>query len=96
MRGRRGQLILLDDRQNYEELVNEAIEAGACKYKACQLIGLSIRTLQRWQAGGEIKADKRLTADRPAPMNKLTEQERHAIIAICNADEFASLPPRAK
>jgi hypothetical protein len=26
-------------------------------------------------------------------MNKLTEQERHAIIAICNADEFASLPP---
>ncbi|MCK5191797.1 MAG: IS3 family transposase, partial [Methylococcales bacterium] len=60
-------MILLDDRQNYEELINEAIEAGASKYKACKLIGLSIRTLQRWQAEGKITADKRPTANRPEP-----------------------------
>ena len=84
MGGRRGQLILLDNRQSYEELINEAIEAGASKYRACKLIGLSIRTLQRWQAGGEITADKRATANRPAPMNKLTELERQSIIAVCN------------
>ncbi len=93
MRGRRGQLILLDDRHNYKDLVNEAIEAGASKYKACRMIGLSIRTLQRWQAKGEIIADKRLTAKRPELANKLTEQERQSIIAVCNTEEFASLPP---
>ncbi len=93
MRGKRGQLTLLDNRQNYEELINEAIEAGASKYKACKLIGLSIRTLQRWQAEGEITADKRPTAKRPAPVNKLTEQERQSIIAVCNTEEFAALPP---
>ncbi len=93
MRGRRGQLILLDNRQNYEALINEAIEAGASKYKACKLIGLSMRTLQRWQSGGEITADKRPTANRPAPMNKLTEQERQSIIVVCNTKELALLPP---
>lgn len=86
-------MILLDNRQHYEELINDAIEAGARKYKACKLIGLSIRTLQRWQAEGEITADKRSTANRPEPSNKLTEQERQSIIAICNDEEFASLPP---
>jgi hypothetical protein len=49
--------------------------------------------LQRWQAGGEITADKRAAANRPAPINKLTEQERQSIIAVCNTEEFASLPP---
>ena len=93
MRGRRGQLILLDDRQAYEELINEAIKAGASKYKACKMIGLSIRTIQRWQAEGKITADKRLIANRPEPANKLTELERQSIIAVCKTEEFASLPP---
>jgi len=83
----------LDNRQNYEVLINEAIASGASKYKACKLIGLSIRTLQRWQARGEITADQRPTANRPVPVNKLTEQERQSIIAVCNTEEFTSLPP---
>ena len=86
-------MILLDDRLNYEGLINEAIEAGASKYKACKTIGVSIRTLQRWQVEGEVTADKRLTANRPQPANKLTEQERLSIMTVCNTDEFASLPP---
>jgi transposase InsO family protein len=86
-------LILLDNRQNYEALIDEAIAAGARKYKACKLIGLSIRTLQRGQAEGEITADKRLAANRLEPVNKLTEQERQSIITVCNSEEFASLPP---
>jgi len=86
-------LILLDDRRNYEELINEAVEAGARKYKVCKTIGISIRTLQRWQIEGEIIADKRPTANRPGPANKLTEQERVLIITVCNTDEFVSLPP---
>jgi len=30
---------------------------------------------------------------RPAPMNKLTPEERERIVAVCNEPEFASLPP---
>lgn len=56
-------------------------------------IGLSVRTLQRWQPEGEIPADKRPMAKRPEPANKLTGQERQLIIEICNSEEFSSLPP---
>ena len=31
--------------------------------------------------------------DRPEPANKLSLQERDAIIEVCNRPEFASLPP---
>lgn len=37
--------------------------------------------------------DKRSTCDRPEPANKLSEQEREAIIEVCNLPEYASLPP---
>jgi transposase InsO family protein len=54
---------------------------------------LSARTLQRWQAEGKLSLDNRLTASRPEPSNKLSEQERKAIMTACNSEEFASLPP---
>lgn len=86
-------MTLLADRQHYEELINEAILAGARKHKACEIIGLSVRTLQRWQSEGEISADKRPMAKRPEPTNKLTAEERQLIIETCNLEEFSSLPP---
>lgn len=93
MGGERGQLISLSDRQQYAEWVNQAISAGARKHKACETIGLSIRTLQRWQIEGNICADKRTTILRPEPANKLSKKERTLIIETCNNEEFASLPP---
>lgn len=57
------------------------------------MIGLSTRTLQRWRIDGEISADKRPTATRPEPGNKLSQSERRAVIDVCNSEEFASLPP---
>ena len=47
---------------------------------------MSVRTLQRWQESGEISGDKRPTADRPEPSNKLTEEEQQAILATCNQE----------
>ncbi|UAL43204.1 hypothetical protein K8B83_20830 [Shewanella inventionis] len=55
-------------------MIDNAVTSGARKEKACEEIGLSIRTLQRWQEGGEIIGDKRPIADRPQPPNKLTEE----------------------
>ncbi|MCL1115622.1 IS3 family transposase, partial [Shewanella basaltis] len=91
--GRRGQLISLTDRQHYVSLIDEAVTSGARKEKACEEIGLSIRTLQRWLEHGEIIADKRPAADKPEPRNKLTEAEQQAILAISNQEEYAHLGP---
>ncbi len=74
-------------------MIDNAVTSGARKEKACEEIGLSIRTLQRWQEGGEIIGDKRPIADRPQPPNKLTEEEQQAILAISNQEEYANLGP---
>ncbi len=52
-----------------------------------------MRTYRRWYRQGEVQADKRPTCVRPEPANKLSQQERDAIIEVCNRPEFASLPP---
>ncbi len=60
---------------------------------ACDAAGLSKRTYRRWYKAGNIQTDKRATAVRPAPANKLTEHERQQILEVCNEARFASLPP---
>lgn len=76
-------------------LVEEAVSKGARKNRACEVIGVSIRTLQRWvdSSTGTISEDMRSSADRPIPNNKLSEEERQVILAICNSPEFANCPP---
>ena len=82
------------DRKEIIALVNEAMEAGARCAAACEVLGVSPRTLQRWRdPTGEISEDRRPDAARPVPQNKLSEAERDQIVATCNAPEFASLPP---
>ena len=81
------------DRQSAIALVEEAVTAGARRTEACAEMALSPRTLRRWTAGGEAHADKRPVAPRPDPRNKLTDEERAAILSLCNSTEFASLPP---
>jgi putative transposase len=74
--GKRGQLVTLTDRQKHAKLINKAVASGARQDKACEVIGLSIRTLQRWRIDGAIGEDKRSTAIRPEPQNKLSAKER--------------------
>ena len=93
MGGRRGQLITLPDRQYNVKLINDAISAGARQHKACEVVGLSVRTLQRWQVDGCVFPDKRPIAIRQAPVNKLNDDERRLIITTCNTEEFSTLPP---
>jgi transposase InsO family protein len=49
--------------------------------------------LQRWRVGDAIAEDKRPTATRPEPFNKLSDEEQQQILDICNKPEFADLPP---
>ena len=93
MGGKRGQLITLTDRQEHIALIHQAVASGARQDRACEVIGLSARTLQRWQVNGIIGEDKRPTAARPTRINKLTDDERQAVITVCNEKAFSSLPP---
>jgi putative transposase len=82
------------DRREMVALVDEAVAAGARQAAACAELDLDARTFQRWKCpDGGGREDRRPTAERPVPANRLTEAERDRIVATCNTSEFASLPP---
>ncbi|WP_322805201.1 hypothetical protein SO574_21625 (plasmid) [Vibrio alfacsensis] len=50
--------------------------------------------MQRWAAdSGKIAEDLRNQPKTKVPHNKLTAQERQDILDVCNAPEYADLPP---
>lgn len=88
-------MIALDMRQQLLALLAEACKAGARWVRACAQIGLSLRTVQRWQrpqaCGGDLRAsDQRKPC---TPPNQLSAAEREAVLALINSDAFKNLPP---
>ena len=79
------------DRQMAIQLIGEAVTAGARQFKACGVLGLSPRTLQRWKKDG--LTDQR-TQRHYTPANKLSAEERQRILDIANSEEFQSQSPR--
>ncbi len=73
------------------ELINAAVAAGARLEKACELIGLNVRTYQRWKKapGGQ---DGR-AGPKTAPPNKLSKAERKKLLEVVNSPEFRDRPP---
>jgi len=49
--------------------------------------------MQRWRSKLSPLEDQRKHAKRPVPINKLSREERQAIIETVNKPEFKSLPP---
>jgi transposase InsO family protein len=90
---RRGRLISTPDRRATVELIEQAMAAGASQTKACEALGLSARTYQRWTRAGGVETDGRPEAKRPVPANKLSDAERARIIETCNRPAYASRPP---
>ena len=78
------------ERAEIIKLMDEARMSGARQSKACEIIGISCRTLQRWQQ--DDTHDGRIDA-KHAPANKLTAIERQRIIQTANKPEYADLPP---
>jgi len=74
------------------ELINEAVSAGARQHKACAVLGLSCRTLRRWQAAPGDLEDKRGQARHHRPQ-ALSAAEKEAILNVCNTPAYQSLPP---
>ena len=78
------------ERAEIIKLIDEARMSGARQSKVCKIIGISCRTLQRWQQ--DNTHDGRIDA-KHAPASKLTAIERQRIIQTANKPEYADLPP---
>lgn len=77
------------------ELIHQACDSGARLHMACTLIGLHVRTIQRWQRPSGQVGDLRTSSKRRciAPANKFSQTEREAALTLLNSHEFKDLPP---
>lgn len=82
-------------RQTLLPLIEQACCDGARLEVACQLIGLSVRTVQRWQTPVATSGDRRTATLRKkvSPPNKFDDTERQAIMEVLSSTEFGDLPP---
>jgi putative transposase len=76
-------MISTPHRQTAIDLIEEAVTAGARRFKACAELEISDRTLRRWTQGGQVQADQRPLVQRPEPRNKLSAEERAAVLVEC-------------
>ena len=81
----------LAERVQIMALVGEAVAAGARQDRACAVISLSSRTLQRWQRDRSRGDQRPLRLQ--APKNGLNPLERQRLLAVVNSTEFGHLPP---
>ncbi|MCC5909628.1 MAG: IS3 family transposase [Clostridiaceae bacterium] len=93
MGGPRGRLISDSDRIVAVELIDEARANGARLKPACKELDITDRTYQRWTKEGAVKKDQRPLTEGPAPKNKLSQEERLAILQIVNSAKYADLVP---
>ena len=73
------------------ELIREAVHSGARRVAAVRTLGISMRTLQRWEAAGCREDGRCGLHGRPA--NALSEAERALVVAVATCPTFRDLPP---
>ncbi len=71
-------------------MVAEACRGGCRKREACAALGITTRTLQRWERQGLTDQRK---GRRAKPANALSEAERAHAIALMNAPAYRDLSP---
>lgn len=86
-------MTVLEERQQVIELVKEATALGARQDPACAVLGLSPRTVQRWQDGEAVVRSDGRPSRQYEPPHKLTAAERTEVLAVANSEEFGHLPP---
>ena len=89
--GQRRRKISEQDRRQAIELVEQSVNDGARRAKACELLGISVRTLYRWNAGTELADQRR--GPKGKPQNALSDQEKGLITAVANSPAFRDLSP---
>ena len=79
------------ERKEIVSLIKTARETGARQSAACEIVGISAKTFQRWSKPGNV-SDGRLEV-RHEPANKMTALERQRIIKVVNEPAYADLAP---
>ena len=87
-------MIGLEDRQDAARNIFQAHSDGARLRLACEIVGIDLRTLQRWKAGkGLVSGDGRPGAVHPVPAHALSPAERAQVLSVANEPRFADVPP---
>lgn len=73
-------------------LIDEARGAGAPLAKACEVLGVAVRTVQRWRRDG--LEDRRRAAKRPRPANALSPEERERALELLCSARWRDLSPK--
>lgn len=79
-----------DDKRMALDLVEEAVASGARKFKACEVIEISLRTFQRWEK--DCSLDRRKGASKRV-YRRLSPEERQEVIDISCNERFKDLTP---
>jgi putative transposase len=79
------------DRAEVLVLVADAVEHGSRQDKACEVVGVDERTLQRWQL--PLTAADGRHGPVTAPQNKLSELERAKILSTAARPEYLNKSP---
>jgi putative transposase len=72
--------------------LKEAEIAGARRQAACEVIGVSARTIQRWQRHPD--GDDRRCGPRHRPANALSGGEQAQVLAVMTSAEYGHLSPK--
>ena len=83
-------MIAQSDKQMAMTVIDEAVAAGARMHSACQVLGISERTLGRWRKHASL-ADARKAACKHCPQ-VLTEQDTQRIVQVYNSPKCATAP----
>ncbi len=75
------------------ELIDEAVGSGARLDRACDTLGLTVRTVQRWRKQGRQGFDRRFGPKTP-PGNKLSSREQQDVLDAVNRPEHRDLSPK--
>ncbi len=87
-------MIALEDRKALAQHIHTAHAAGARLHLACEIVGIDVRTLQRWNLNkGLVSGDGRPQAVRPPPAHALGPAERAELLRVANEPRFADMPP---
>jgi putative transposase len=75
-------LIVPKDRHIAINLIDEAVTSGARYVKACAVLEVDVRTLQRWKKAlvdqCNLEDGRKAAAAERTPANKLSDEEREA------------------
>jgi len=90
--GGRGRQHVKEERLETINVIDEAMENGARQEKACEVMGIPARTVQRWRSQKEECEDKRHGPNQK-PKNALSEGERKQVLEVVNLPEYRNLSP---